>query len=128
MSNVIEIERLDKFYGPFQALSDINLTVAQGEVVVILGPSGSGKSTLIRCINLLEPYQGGDIRVSGQRVETGPKLAGIRCEVGMVFQNFNLYPHLTVLANVALAPVRVRGMNRRDAHERARLLLEKVGM
>jgi general L-amino acid transport system ATP-binding protein len=128
MSNVIEIERLDKFYGPFQALSDINLTVAQGEVVVILGPSGSGKSTLIRCINLLEPYQGGDIRVSGQRVETGAKLAGIRCEVGMVFQNFNLYPHLTVLANVALAPVRVRGMNRRDAHERARLLLEKVGM
>ena len=128
MSNVIEIERLDKFYGPFQALTDINLTVAQGEVVVILGPSGSGKSTLIRCINLLEPYQGGDIRVSGQRVENGPKLAGIRCEVGMVFQNFNLYPHLTVLANVALAPVRVRGMNRRDAQERARLLLEKVGM
>ncbi|MBD8731074.1 amino acid ABC transporter ATP-binding protein [Pseudomonas sp. CFBP 13710] len=128
MNSVIEIERLDKFYGPFQALSDINLTVAQGEVVVILGPSGSGKSTLIRCINLLEPYQGGDIRVSGQRVENGPKLAGIRCEVGMVFQNFNLYPHLTVLANVALAPVRVRGMNRRDAQERARLLLEKVGM
>lgn len=128
MSNVIEIERLDKFYGPFQALTDINLTVAQGEVVVILGPSGSGKSTLIRCINLLEPYQGGDIRVSGQRVENGAKLAGIRCEVGMVFQNFNLYPHLTVLANVALAPVRVRGMNRRDAQARARLLLEKVGM
>ncbi|RZA24480.1 MAG: amino acid ABC transporter ATP-binding protein, partial [Proteobacteria bacterium] len=97
-------------------------------VVVILGPSGSGKSTLIRCINLLEPYQGGDIRVSGQRVENGAKLAGIRCEVGMVFQNFNLYPHLTVLANVALAPVRVRGMNRRDAQARARLLLEKVGM
>lgn len=128
MSNVIEIERLDKFYGPFQALTDINLTVAQGEVVVILGPSGSGKSTLIRCINLLEPYQGGDIRVSGQRMENGAKLAGIRCEVGMVFQNFNLYPHLTVLANVALAPVRVRGMNRRDAQARARLLLEKVGM
>jgi len=128
MSNVIEIERLDKFYGPFQALTDINLTVAQGEVVVILGPSGSGKSTLIRCINLLEPYQGGDIRVSGQRVENGAKLAGIRCEVGMVFQNFNLYPHLTVLANVALAPVRVRGMNRRDAQARAGLLLEKVGM
>lgn len=128
MSNVIEIERLDKFYGPFQALTDINLTVAQGEVVVILGPSGSGKSTLIRCINLLEPYQGGDIRVSGQRVETGSKLAGMRCEVGMVFQNFNLYPHLSVLANVALAPVRVRGMSRRDAQERAQLLLEKVGM
>ncbi|MCF7533479.1 amino acid ABC transporter ATP-binding protein [Pseudomonas petrae] len=128
MSAVIEMEGVAKFYGPFQALTDINLTVDQGEVVVILGPSGSGKSTLIRCINLLEEYQQGDIRVGSQRVETGPKLAGIRCEVGMVFQNFNLYPHLTVLANVALAPVRVRGMSRRDANERARLLLEKVGM
>jgi ABC-type polar amino acid transport system ATPase subunit len=128
MTTVIEIERLDKFYGPFQALSDINLTVDQGEVVVILGPSGSGKSTLIRCINLLEQYQQGDIRVASQRVENGPKLASIRCEVGMVFQNFNLYPHLTVLANVALAPVRVRGMSRRDANERAKALLEKVGM
>ena len=128
MSTVIEMEGVAKFYGPFQALTDINLTVDQGEVVVILGPSGSGKSTLIRCINLLEEYQQGDIRVGSQRVETGSKLAGIRCEVGMVFQNFNLYPHLTVLANVALAPVRVRGMSRRDANERARLLLEKVGM
>jgi ABC-type polar amino acid transport system ATPase subunit len=128
MSTVIEIERMAKFYGKFQALADINLTVEQGEVVVILGPSGSGKSTLIRCINLLEEYQQGDIRVADQRVENGPKLAGIRCEVGMVFQNFNLYPHLTVLANVALAPVRVRGMSRKDANERARLLLDKVGM
>jgi ABC-type polar amino acid transport system ATPase subunit len=128
MSAVIEIESVAKFYGQFQALADINLSVEQGEVVVILGPSGSGKSTLIRCINLLEEYQQGDIRVADQRVESGPKLAGIRCEVGMVFQNFNLYPHMTVLANVALAPVRVRGMSRRDAQERARLLLEKVGM
>ncbi|MGE6791062.1 general L-amino acid transport system ATP-binding protein [Pseudomonas guineae] len=128
MSNVIEIEHMNKFYGQFQALSDINMTVEQGEVVVILGPSGSGKSTLIRCINLLEAYQDGDVRVADQRVENGPKLAGIRCEVGMVFQNFNLYPHLTVLANVALAPVRVRGMSRRDAQVRARALLEKVGM
>lgn len=128
MSAVIEIEGVAKFYGQFQALADINLSVEQGEVVVILGPSGSGKSTLIRCINLLEEYQQGDIRVADQRVESGPKLAGIRCEVGMVFQNFNLYPHMTVLANVALAPVRVRGMSRRDAQERARLLLEKVGM
>ncbi|MDR9754119.1 amino acid ABC transporter ATP-binding protein [Pseudomonas sp. SZMC_28357] len=128
MSAVIEIERVAKFYGQFQALADINLSVEQGEVVVILGPSGSGKSTLIRCINLLEEYQEGDIRVADQRVEHGAKLAGIRCEVGMVFQNFNLYPHMTVLANVALAPVRVRGMNRRDAQARARVLLEKVGM
>lgn len=128
MSNVIEIEHMNKFYGQFQALSDINMNVEQGEVVVILGPSGSGKSTLIRCINLLEAYQQGDIRVANQRVEQGPNLASIRCEVGMVFQNFNLYPHLTVLANVALAPVRVRGMSRRSAEDRARVLLEKVGM
>ena len=128
MSAVIEIEGVAKFYGRFQALVDINLSVEQGEVVVILGPSGSGKSTLIRCINLLEQYQEGEIRVADQRVETGPKLAGIRCEVGMVFQSFNLYPHMTVLANVALAPVRVRGLSRRDAQDRARVLLEKVGM
>ncbi|WP_095092768.1 amino acid ABC transporter ATP-binding protein [Pseudomonas sp. Irchel 3A5] len=128
MSAVIEIEGVAKFYGRFQALADINLSVEQGEVVVILGPSGSGKSTLIRCINLLEQYQEGEIRVADQRVETGPKLAGIRCEVGMVFQNFNLYPHMTVLANVALAPVRVRGLSRRDAQARAHVLLEKVGM
>ncbi|MCD5971307.1 MULTISPECIES: amino acid ABC transporter ATP-binding protein [Pseudomonas] len=128
MSAVIQIEGVAKFYGRFQALADINLSVEQGEVVVILGPSGSGKSTLIRCINLLEEYQEGEIRVADQRVETGPKLAGIRCEVGMVFQNFNLYPHMTVLANVALAPVRVRGLSRRDAQDRARVLLEKVGM
>ncbi|WP_349971133.1 amino acid ABC transporter ATP-binding protein [Pseudomonas caspiana] len=128
MSAVIEIDGVAKFYGRFQALVDINLSVEQGEVVVILGPSGSGKSTLIRCINLLEQYQEGEIRVADQRVETGPKLAGIRCEVGMVFQNFNLYPHMTVLANVALAPVRARGLSRRDAQDRARVLLEKVGM
>jgi ABC-type polar amino acid transport system ATPase subunit len=128
MGAVIEMQGVAKFYGRFQALADINLSVEQGEVVVILGPSGSGKSTLIRCINLLEPYQAGEIRVGDQRVENGPKLAGIRCEVGMVFQNFNLYPHMTVLANVALAPVRVRGLSRRDAQARARVLLEKVGM
>jgi ABC-type polar amino acid transport system ATPase subunit len=128
MGAVIEMEGVAKFYGRFQALADIHLSVEQGEVVVILGPSGSGKSTLIRCINLLEPYQAGEIRVADQRVESGPKLAGIRCEVGMVFQNFNLYPHMTVLANVALAPVRVRGLSRRDAQARAHVLLEKVGM
>jgi len=97
-------------------------------VVVILGPSGSGKSTLIRCINLLENYQQGHIRVAGERVESGPRLASIRSEVGMVFQSFNLYPHLTVLDNVSLAPIRVRGLSRRDAHARAKELLVKVGM
>ncbi|NWC92767.1 MULTISPECIES: amino acid ABC transporter ATP-binding protein [unclassified Pseudomonas] len=128
MSTLIDIEKLDKYYGSFKALSDINLQVEEGEVVVILGPSGSGKSTLIRCINLLEDYQQGHIRVAGERVESGPRLAAIRSEVGMVFQSFNLYPHLTVLDNVSLAPIRVRGLSRRDAHARARELLVKVGM
>lgn len=128
MSTLIDIEKLDKYYGNFKALSDINLQVEEGEVVVILGPSGSGKSTLIRCINLLENYQQGHIRVAGERVETGPRLAAIRSEVGMVFQSFNLYPHLTVLDNVSLAPIRVRGLSRRDAHARAKELLVKVGM
>jgi len=128
MSTLIDIEHLDKYYGNFQALSDINLQVEEGEVVVILGPSGSGKSTLIRCINLLENYQQGHIHVAGERVENGPRLAGIRSEVGMVFQSFNLYPHLNVLDNVSLAPIRVRGLNRREVHARARELLVKVGM
>lgn len=128
MSTLIEIKKLDKFYGNFQALSEINLQVEQGEVVVILGPSGSGKSTLIRCINLLEDYQGGDILVAGERVEHGPNLADIRSEVGMVFQGFNLYPHLSVLDNVALAPIRVRKLSKRDAQARAKELLIKVGM
>ncbi|MGF0238526.1 amino acid ABC transporter ATP-binding protein [Rhodococcus sp. IEGM1300] len=128
MSTLIDIEKLDKYYGSFQALSDINLQVEEGEVVVILGPSGSGKSTLIRCINMLENYQQGHIRVAGERVESGPRLAAIRSEVGMVFQSFNLYPHLTVLDNVSLAPIRVRGLSRRDAHARAKELLVKVGM
>ena len=128
MSTLIDIEKLDKYYGKFKALSDINLQVEEGEVVVILGPSGSGKSTLIRCINLLEDYQQGHIRVAGERVENGPRLAAIRSEVGMVFQSFNLYPHLTVLDNVSLAPIRVRGLSRRDAHARAKELLVKVGM
>jgi general L-amino acid transport system ATP-binding protein len=128
MSTLIDIEKLDKYYGSFKALSDINLQVEEGEVVVILGPSGSGKSTLIRCINLLEDYQQGHIRVAGERVENGPRLSAIRSEVGMVFQSFNLYPHLTVLDNVSLAPIRVRGLSRRDAHARAKELLVKVGM
>ncbi|WP_282582620.1 amino acid ABC transporter ATP-binding protein [Pseudomonas umsongensis] len=128
MSTLIDIEKLDKYYGSFKALSDINLQVEEGEVVVILGPSGSGKSTLIRCINLLEDYQQGHIRVAGERVENGPRLAAIRSEVGMVFQSFNLYPHLSVLDNVSLAPIRVRGLSRRDAHARAKELLVKVGM
>ncbi|MCP1623703.1 amino acid ABC transporter ATP-binding protein [Pseudomonas nitroreducens] len=128
MKPIIQVQRMSKHYGDFQALHGIDLDVVEGEVVVILGPSGSGKSTLIRCINLLENYQQGDILVAGERVENGPRLAHIRSEVGMVFQGFNLYPHLSVLDNVALAPIRVRKMSRRDAQARAQVLLEKVGM
>jgi general L-amino acid transport system ATP-binding protein len=97
-------------------------------VVVVVGPSGSGKSTLIRCINLLEDYQRGEVRVDGEKVVRGKALAKVRAEVGMVFQSFNLFPHLSALHNVALGPLRVRGMPRAQADERARALLVKVGL
>ena len=125
---LIQIRNLQKRYGEFIALHDINLDIAEGEVVVVLGPSGSGKSTLIRCINLLEDYQQGEVRVDGQPVIRGRSLALVRAEVGMVFQSFNLFPHLTALRNVALGPLRVRGMSRRHADERAAALLAKVGL
>jgi ABC-type polar amino acid transport system ATPase subunit len=128
MSARIEIRGLHKTYGGFEALRGIDLDVAAGEVVVVVGPSGSGKSTLIRCINLLEPYQHGEIRVAGSRVARGPDLARVRAEVGMVFQSFNLFPHLTAWRNVALAPQRVRGLPRRDAELLARTLLDQVGL
>jgi general L-amino acid transport system ATP-binding protein len=128
MHALIEIRALHKSYGTFEALRGIDLQIASGEVVVVVGPSGSGKSTLIRCINLLEDYQGGEIRVDGEKVVRGPGLAKVRAEVGMVFQSFNLFPHLTALANVALGPLRVRHMSRPAANERARVLLERVGL
>ena len=99
----------------FQSCSNINLDVADGEVVVVIGPSGSGKSTLLRCINLLETYDSGDVFVDGIRVQPGAELAAVRRKVGMVFQQFNLFPHLSVLRNVALAPMRVRGLSVRQA-------------
>ena len=119
---------VSKSFGSFQALRDINLEVAEGEVVVIIGPSGSGKSTLIRCINLLEQYDAGDIVVDGVRVQNGANLCKVRAEVGMVFQQFNLFPHMTALRNVALAPMRVRGLSKQAAEERAMKLLERVGL
>ncbi len=128
MNALIDIRALHKSYGAFEALRGIDLQIASGEVVVVVGPSGSGKSTLIRCINLLEDYQGGEIRVDGEKVVRGPGLAKVRAEVGMVFQSFNLFPHLTALANVALGPLRVRHMSRPAANERARVLLERVGL
>jgi ABC-type polar amino acid transport system ATPase subunit len=124
----ISIRGLHKSYGRFEALKGVDLDVAGGEVLVVVGPSGSGKSTLIRCINLLEDYQRGEVRVDGERVQRGKALRKVRAEVGMVFQSFNLFPHLSALHNVALGPLRVRGMRRADADARALALLAKVGL
>ena len=128
MTALITISGLHKAYGKFEALRGIDLEIAQGEVVVVVGPSGSGKSTLIRCINLLEDYQRGEVRVDGEKVVRGKALARVRAEVGMVFQSFNLFPHLSALRNVALGPLRVRHMPRADAEARALALLDKVGL
>ena len=128
MAALIQIRGLRKSYGNFEALKGIDLDIALGEVVVVLGPSGSGKSTLIRCLNLLEDYQQGEVTVDGEKVVRGRGLAKVRAEVGMVFQSFNLFPHLSVLANVALGPLRVRGLPRKDAEDRARALLTRVGL
>lgn len=125
---IIEMVGVRKSFGRFTALDGINLTIREGEIVVIVGPSGSGKSTLIRCINQLEEHDGGTIVVDGVTVSRGADLAKVRAEVGMVFQSFNLFPHMTVLRNVALAPVRVRGLSWPEAEARARGLLERVGL
>ena len=126
---LIKIKNLRKAYGNFTVLHGIDLEIAQGEVVCVVGPSGSGKSTLIRCINHLEPFENdGEIIVDGIPVRPGRDLADVRAEVGMVFQSFNLFPHMTVLRNVMLAPIRVRGMKEADAEKRARDLLDRVGI
>ena len=126
-NSIVSISTLNKWYGDFHVLRDINLDVAKGERIVICGPSGSGKSTLIRCINALEEFQEGEIVVDG--IELGPNLKRVdevRREVGMVFQSFNLFPHLTVLENCTLAPIWVRHMPRRDAEALAMRYLERV--
>lgn len=128
MTPLIRIRGLHKRYGAFDALRGIDLDIAKGEVVVIIGPSGSGKSTLIRCINQLEGYQAGEVLVDGVRVGRGRALAQVRADVGMVFQSFNLFPHLSALRNVALGPMRVRGLSVPEAEGRAQTLLEKVGL
>ncbi|NEW93115.1 amino acid ABC transporter ATP-binding protein [Rhodopseudomonas sp. BR0M22] len=124
---IVRIAGLNKWYGEFHVLRDINLDVARGERIVICGPSGSGKSTLIRCINALEEFQEGDIVVDG--IDLGPSLKhvdAIRREVGMVFQSFNLFPHLTVLENCTLAPIWVRNIPKKDAEATAMKFLERV--
>jgi polar amino acid transport system ATP-binding protein len=123
----VRMEGVDKFYDSFQALKNINLTVARGERIVICGPSGSGKSTLIRCINQLEPIHKGRIFVDGIELTAGGKsVDAIRREVGMVFQQFNLFPHMTVLENCSLAPIKVRGVARAEAEAIARKYLDRV--
>jgi len=124
---IIELRRLNKWYGEFHVLKDINLEVAKGERVVICGPSGSGKSTMIRCINRLEEHQRGQIIVAGIELTSDVKnIEAIRREVGMVFQQFNLFPHLTVLQNLTLAPIWVRKLPKKEAEETARLYLDRV--
>ncbi|MFC8124886.1 amino acid ABC transporter ATP-binding protein [Streptomyces sp. NPDC057302] len=126
---LIELRDVNKYYGELHVLQDINLTVGKGEVVVVIGPSGSGKSTLCRTINRLETIQSGAIALDGQPLpEEGKALATLRADVGMVFQSFNLFAHKTVLQNVSLAPVKVRGKKKDDATRRARELLERVGL
>lgn len=126
-STLISLEKVEKWYGAFHALKSIDLSVRKGEKIVLCGPSGSGKSTLIRCINALETIQDGRITVEGQLLDGSSKAVdAIRREVGMVFQSFNLFPHMTVLQNCSLAPMRVRGTSRADAETLARKYLERV--
>ena len=125
--SIIQIEGVSKWFGDFQVLKDIDLTVRQGERVVVCGPSGSGKSTLIRCLNRLEEHQAGRIVVDGTELDYDTKhIHTVRCEVGMVFQQFNLFPHLTVLENCTLGPMRARGVSKAEAERRAMEYLERV--
>lgn len=123
----IELVDVNKWYGTFHVLKDINLSIKTGEKVVICGPSGSGKSTVVRCINRLEEHQKGTIRVDGIELTNDPRsVTAIRSDVGMVFQQFNLFPHLTVLENLTLGPIKARGMSKADAEAKAMHYLERV--
>lgn len=126
---MIEFRNVTKFYGSFRALDDVTETITRGEVVVVCGPSGSGKSTLIRTINRLEPIDSGQILLYGQDIHRpGLDVDRFRSGIGFVFQQFNLFPHLSVLENCTLAPMKVRGLGEADARERALALLERVGL
>jgi len=127
MTAAIEIKNVSKWFGDFKALDDVSLATSQGEKVVICGPSGSGKSTLVRCINRLEIHQEGTIKVRGiELTDNDSSVSEIRSEVGMVFQQFNLFPHLTVLQNLTLGPTKALGLSQKEANERAFKLLERV--
>ncbi len=125
--NIIQLENVDKFFGSFQALKNISLSVKTGERIVVCGPSGSGKSTLIRCINRLEEHSNGKIVVNGHELTSAVKnIDAVRREVGMVFQNFNLFPHLTIVKNLMLAPMLVRKASKSEARDTAMKYLTRV--
>ncbi|MCZ2861063.1 amino acid ABC transporter ATP-binding protein [Blastococcus sp. VKM Ac-2987] len=126
---LVRLSGVNKWFGELHVLQDIDLDIARGEVVVVIGPSGSGKSTLCRAINRLEPIEEGEIAIDGERLpEEGKELARLRADVGMVFQSFNLFAHKTILENVTLGPVKVRKQSKSDADRRARELLDRVGV
>src|SRR3989337_2131576 len=129
MAPAIEFKQVNKWFGKLHVLRDVTVRVEAGQVVVVCGPSGSGKSTLIRCVNRLEPIQSGEIVVNGLSL-SDPALnpSRLRAEVGMVFQSFNLYPHMTALENIVLAPRKVKGLARTEAEQIAMTLLERVGI
>ena len=129
MDALVELDHVEKHFGELHVLKDISTTIQRGEVVIVIGPSGSGKSTLIRTINRLETIDSGEIRIEGTPLpQEGKQLARLRADVGMVFQSFNLFSHMTVLQNVTLGPMRVRGVSKAEATERAMGLLERVGV
>ncbi|NHA68446.1 amino acid ABC transporter ATP-binding protein [Phycicoccus sp. CMS6Z-2] len=130
MSEPLVVMRdVNKHFGDLHVLQDINLEVDKGEVVILIGPSGSGKSTLCRTINRLETFESGSISIDGKELpEEGKELAALRADVGMVFQSFNLFAHKTILENVTLGPIKVRGTKKADAEKRARELLDRVGI
>ena len=126
---LVVLEGVNKHFGDLHVLKDINLTVGRGEVVVVIGPSGSGKSTLCRTINRLETFESGSITIDGEPLpQEGKALARLRADVGMVFQSFNLFAHKTILENVTLGPMKVRGKKKTEAQARAQELLERVGV
>ncbi|WP_188669195.1 amino acid ABC transporter ATP-binding protein [Tersicoccus solisilvae] len=126
---LVAVDGVNKFYGDFQALKDIDLDIPAGQVVILIGPSGSGKSTLCRTINRLETIQSGTISIDGKPLPAeGKDLAALRADVGMVFQSFNLFAHKTILENVTLGPIKVKGVKKADAEAEARRLLDRVGV
>ena len=129
MDSLLQVRELTKKFGDNMILDGIDLDVKQGEVVVLVGPSGCGKSTLLRCINGLEPIQGGEILLDGQKIEKGSKeLTKIRQKIGMVFQSYDLFPHLKVIDNITLAPLKVQKRGKEEAEKEARELLARVGL